>query len=119
MENVKLNKKDLLKVIKKNRKKHVEEYESASKIFIEDAIAKLQEMLKVAQTKGRIIQSLGLAEPKSYVESYDTAIRMLEMSVDEVIELSEQEFKQFVEDNWVWKSAFTTTTSFYNSKLAQ
>jgi NOL1/NOP2/fmu family ribosome biogenesis protein len=118
MQSVKVYTVTLLNVLKENREKHLKDYNSASKIFIQDAIAKLQEMLKTAKTEKRIIHSLGLVEPKSYVDSYDTAIKMLEMSVEEVIELTQQEFTQYVEDNWNWKSQFVSTTAFYNSKLA-
>lgn len=117
MQQVKVKKDDLLAVIKTNREKHLEEFNSASKIFIQDAIEKLTQMLAQAQSKGKIIQSLGLAEPQSYVSSYDTAIKMLEMSTDDIIELSHQEFMQYVEDSWGWKQSFTMTTSAYNNKI--
>jgi chromatin segregation and condensation protein Rec8/ScpA/Scc1 (kleisin family) len=117
MQNVKVNKKDLLAVLKTNREKHLIEFNSASKIFIQDAIEKLTEMLTQAKTKNKIIQSLGLVEPVSYVHSYDTAVKMLEMSIEDVIELSQQEFTQYVEDSWGWKQSFMTTTSFYNNKV--
>ena len=119
MQQVKVNKKELLMVLKLNRAKHLEEFNSASKIFIQDAIEKLQSMLTTAQNKGKIIQSLGLTEPVSYVSSYDTAIKMLEMSVDDIIELSQQEFIQYVEDSWGWKQSFVTTTSMYNNKVGR
>jgi len=118
MQNVKVRQQALLEVLKANREKHLKEFNSASKIFIQDAIAKLQEMLKTAKTEKRIIHSLGLVEPKSYLDSYDTAIHMVEMSVDDELVLSQQEFMQYVEDNWNWKSQFVSTTAFYNSKLA-
>jgi hypothetical protein len=118
MQSVKVHKDELLKVVRANRSKHLAEFNSASKIFIQDAITKLTEMLKTAKQEKRIIQSLGLVEPKSYVDSYDTAIKMLEMSVDEVIELDQGEFQQYVEDKWNWKQQFVSTTAFYNSKLA-
>jgi len=119
MQTVTVNKQDLLSVLKTNRTNHLEEYTSASKIFIQDAIEKLQVMLTTAQNKGKIIQSLGLVEPQSYVSSYDTAIKMLEMSVDETIELSQSEFVQYVEDSWGWKNTFVASTSFYNNKVAK
>lgn len=119
MQKVKVNKQELLTVIRENRTKHIAEYDSASKIFIQDAIEKLQAMLDTAKTKNKIIQSLGLTEPQSYVSSYDTAIKMLEMSTDDIIELSQQEFVQYVEDQWGWKQSFSTVTSTYNNKMAR
>lgn len=118
MQTVTVNKKELLIVLKLNRAKHLEEFNSASKIFMQDAIEKLQNMLATAQTKGKIIQSLGLTEPVSYVSSYDTAIKMLDMSIDVTIELSQNEFTQYVEDQWGWRTQFVATTGYYNNKVA-
>jgi hypothetical protein len=39
-------------------------------------------------------------KPTSYIKSYDTVIRMLEMSDELVVELTMQEFNQYVEDEW-------------------
>ena len=117
MQNVKVRKSDLMTVVESNRLKHIAEFDSAKKIFIEDAIAKLQDMLTTAQKNGRIIQNLGLTEPISYVQEYDTAIKMLQMSTEDVIELTQQEFQQYVEDQWSWKRNFVASTSIYNNKL--
>ena len=40
---------------------------------------------------------------------------MLELSVDDVITLSETEFDQLVMDEWNWKQSFVATSSFYKS----
>jgi len=117
MQNVKVRKSDLMTVVESNREKHITEFNSAKKIFIEDAIEKLQDMLTTAQKNGRIIQNLGLTEPISYVQEYDTAIKMLQMSTEDVIELTQQEFQQYVEDQWSWKRNFVASTSIYNNKL--
>lgn len=119
MQTVKVKKSELLTVVQENREKHIAEFNSAKKIFIEDAIEKLTEMLTTAQVKGKIIQSLGLSEPVSYQASYDTAIKMLQMSTEDVIELTQGEFQQYVEDQWHWKNSFVSTTAIYNNKIAR
>lgn len=57
-------------------------------------------------------------EPVSYEENYDRVIAMLEWSTDETIDLDQNEFEQYVRDNWLWKQAFNITASLYNSKVA-
>jgi ATP-dependent 26S proteasome regulatory subunit len=77
-------------------------------------VQELSEMLKQAKLRdGRIRRSISAPEPQSFVGSYDTAIRMMEMSVDEVIELSQGEFSQYVEDKWSWHQTFASTTMLY------
>jgi hypothetical protein len=53
--------------------------------------------------------------PTSYADSYTRAIRMLELSVEEVIEIDATTFNQLVLDEWQWKQQFTTMSSTYKS----
>lgn len=91
-------------------------------VYRVDVVAKLKSLLEKATLEAekdtpKFDTRVDLAEPSSYVNSYDTAIRMLQMSTDDIIELSQQEFSQYVEDNWAWQGMFKSTTSFYNSKV--
>ena len=54
-----------------------------------------------------------LDAPINQIKEYDRAIKMLEMSVDNDITLSEQEFAEYVLDDWHWKNQFTLTNSAY------
>lgn len=123
MKSVNVYKKELLTVLRENRTKHVNEYLSAVTVYRDDVVARLKKMLSDAKveaqkTEPKFDLRIDLDAPKSYVESYDTAIKMLEMSTDEIIELSLQEFSQYVEDKWSWAAAFKSVTSIYNAKLA-
>lgn len=113
MKSVKIEKSKLLEILKENKTKHLKDYKTASKVFLEDAIAKLQEMLDIAKKDGKVIRDLGLDQPVSYVDSYDTVIQMLELSVEDIVELSFNEFQQYVEDKWHWKQSFLSLTSAY------
>ena len=55
--------------------------------------------------------------PVSYEDSYTRAIRMLELSIDDVVELDETTFNQLVLDEWTWKNQFTTSSTFYKTVL--
>ena len=55
--------------------------------------------------------------PVSYEDSYTRAIRMLELSIDDVVELDEATFNQLVLDEWTWKNSFTTSSTFYKTVL--
>lgn len=119
MKSVKINTKKLLEVIKANRETHIKEYDTAVVEYRKDAIAELAANLKQAKSGGEIIHHISIVQPQNYSETYNTAIRMLELSEDEVTELSMSEFQQYVEDNWHWKGAFLASTSMYNAKAAK
>ena len=123
MKSVNVSKDELLAVLRENRTKHVNEYLSAVNVYRADVVDRLKKMLADAKveaqkTEPKFDLRIDLDAPTSYVESYDTAIKMLEMSTDGIIELSLQEFSQYVEDKWSWAHAFKSVTGAYNSKLA-
>jgi hypothetical protein len=118
MKSVKIKSADLLEVLKKNRETHVSEFNSAKEEYRKDVIAEMKKNLKQAQSGGEIVSYIQLVEPQNFTASYDTAIKMLEMSADELVELTMQEFQQYVEDNWHWKGTFAASTSIYNNKVA-
>lgn len=118
MKSVKIKTNELLEVLKKNREIHVSDFNTAQEEYRKDAIVEMKKNLKQAQNGGDIVVNSELVKPQNYVTSYDTAIKMLEMSADELVELTMQEFQQYVEDNWAWKGMFLASTSMYNAKAA-
>ncbi|MBA2774756.1 MAG: hypothetical protein H0U36_12045, partial [Nocardioidaceae bacterium] len=44
---------------------------------------------------------------------YDRVLTMAEMSVEDVIELTADDFAMYVMDQWHWKQTCTETTGFY------
>jgi hypothetical protein len=117
MKTVKIKRDELLAKVKENRAKHEEAYKQAQTVFREEAIAKIKSMLKAAQGTGEIPLYVGLTEPEEHLEDYDQVITMLEMSVDEVIELENGLFAQYVMDKWAWARAFASNTVGYSAKF--
>ena len=84
-----------------------------------DAVLKItQDNLKIAKTgipeKFDDIKHIP-SKPVSYADSYTRAIRMLELSVDDVIELEQDVFNQLVLDEWNWKRNFILSNATYKS----
>jgi hypothetical protein len=113
MDTVKVNRDELLKAVQSNREQHRNTFEKACVGYRKEVIARLDAMLTDAKAGKRIVQSVGLIEPMDQTKDYDRAIRMLQMSVDETIELSQTEFAQYVMDDWRWKDQFTNSTMNY------
>jgi hypothetical protein len=118
MRSVKVNKAELLTVLQDNKKKHVKEYEESVKDYKKAAIKVAKEHVDLAKTGDldKIAKIRAMPQrPTSYEDSYNRAIRMMEMSVEDVVELEEQIFNQLVLDEWSWKTAFTATGALYKS----
>ena len=118
MESVKINRKQLLAIIVENRAKHVSEYNESVEDYKAGVVKLAKENLKLANSgeleKIARIKAAPQA-PVSYEDNYNRAIRMLELSVDDVIELQEHDFGQLVLDEWAWKRTFTAMSASYKS----
>lgn len=118
MRSVKVNKAELMKILQDNKKKHVKEYEESVKDYKKAALKVAKEHVELAKSgdldKIAKIKAMP-SRPNSYEDSYNRAIRMMELSVDDVIELEEQIFNQLVLDEWSWKNAFVATSAMYKA----
>ncbi|HLP82099.1 MAG TPA: hypothetical protein VK141_08975, partial [Nitrosomonas sp.] len=109
MRTVKIERTKLLKEVIKNRANHKKEYDEAMQGYRELVIEALSEKLEDAKKHEDITHYIDLDRPENHLREYDRVIRMLEMSVDKVIELQANEFAQYVTDEWSWKESFVTT----------
>ena len=118
MRSVKINKKELLSIVRENKEKHVKEYKESVEDYKAAALKVAAEHVELAKTgelnKIAKIKAMPSA-PSSYEKEYDRAIRMLELSVEKEIEVEEDVFNQLVLDEWHWKNAFVASASLYKS----
>lgn len=118
MRSVKVNREELLKILLDNKKKHVKDYEESVKDYKKAALKVAKEHVELAKT-GDLDQIAKIRampqRPQSYEDSYNRAIRMMELSVESIIEVEEDVFNQLVLDEWHWKNAFVASASLYKS----
>ena len=118
MRSVKVEKLELLGIVRDNKKKHVKEFDEAVKDYKKAALKVAKEHVDLAKT-GDLDQIAKIRampqRPTSYEKDYDRAIRMLELSVEDTIELEEDIFNQLVLDEWTWKNAFTASSALYKT----
>ena len=116
MRKVTVKQDQLLEILRENREKHKADYEDAYKGYLETCKEKLAELLvKFEQGEIETMQWREIP-PQSQVKDYDRVIRMLELSVDDEIELTAEEFSNFVQDDWHWKESWTISNSNYMAK---
>lgn len=117
MQSVKMNRKELLKIVKENKEKHIVEYAESVEDYkvavlkITAGNLKLAKTADLAKFNFRAIPS----RPTSYEDNYTRAIRMLELSVEDTIDVEEHIFNQLVLDEWGWKQQFTAMAATYKS----
>ena len=118
MKTVKVNRDELLDIVRGNKEKHITDYNESVEDYKKAVVILSNSNLKLAKSgdlnKISKIERIPAA-PVSYENSYTRAIRMLELSIDPVIELEENIFNQLVLDEWSWKSSFQVSGSLYKS----
>lgn len=113
MKTVKVDKKKLIVIVRANRERHVSIFEEAAKNYRAAVITELDRMLEDARQGRKIRRAIQLAEPFNQTEQYDRVLRMLELSLDQEIELTETDFAQYVMDDWNWMRQFTQSNRSY------
>ena len=120
-----VNVKDLLEKLKANRQSHQQEWEEAHAKWrelqteqMQEYKAALQAAIDVATGGGKIEfpnrHDFVLEEPISHSKEYDKVIARMEMTVDETLYISHNDFDRYVLDDWSWKREFAATASLYN-----
>lgn len=118
MKSVKMNKIELLGIVRENKAKHILAYKEAVNDYI-DAARNIVNY-NVDKINQGTVESIAKcksmpAAPKSYEDEYSRAIRMLELSVEDTIDLESDIFNQLVLDEWSWKNQFSLMASTYKS----
>lgn len=116
MNSIKMNRVELLEIVKANKEKHITD-------FIESVNDYKLLVIRIASANSKLAKSGDLDKiksmksipgaPASYEDSYKRAIRMLELSIEEVIEVEEDVFNQLVLDEWHWKRGFVAASATY------
>jgi hypothetical protein len=113
LKDLKFSRMELLEQIKANRDQHNKDYEEATSKYKVLLVQEIESLLKQAKEGKPIEHHIDLVKPVQYLREYDRAIRMLEMTKTEEIELPEVVFAQLVMDEWHWKDNFTANTLRY------
>lgn len=110
---------DLLVIIRENRQEHRAIFEEALKGYKEELLQLAENRVEELRRgkRANFTKLVQMPEPKDHTKDYDAAIKMLELTTEEKIVLTEYQFRQLVMDEWDWKEAFVNTTSMYNKKF--
>jgi hypothetical protein len=110
---MKMKVQDILTKVKANRASHRNEFLEAQEGYRKKAIEILDQRLADARAGKELNMLIQLPAPQDHTKDYDRVIMMLEMTTDEVLEIDQNEFAQYVLDDWSWKQQFMLTNSMY------
>lgn len=120
LDTVRVKKEDLVKVITDNRAEHRKIFEEAIEGWHKQVQKRLQELVKKAKEGPDSVDLvIALPRPEDHTKDYDRVLKMLQLSQDDEMELSDHEFRQYVMDDWGWQQSFLTTSSSYSTTAAR
>lgn len=117
MQQITVDKSELITVVKKNRTIHEELYNEAVEGYHMDVRERLEEALRLASCNEEYITNLNMSKPQSHVKDYDKIIGMLELSNETDIVLLPHEYDMYVEDEWSWAGMSNSINTMYAGKL--
>lgn len=132
MEMILVDKTVLLGALQANKAQHRAQFEEAQVTFRALVIEKLDEYraecervlderMRQAREGGVVTLRFALPslvrvpEPVDYTKDYDRAIRMLEWEEREKVEISEADFRSYVDNDWGWMADFAANTIGYTA----
>lgn len=110
---VTVKKETLLAALKKNREGHRSVFLKAQDGYRRICIEHLDKMLADAKAGKAFLTHIRLEAPQDHTKEYDVNIQMLEMSEDEKLVISEEQFRHFVQDDWEWREGFVANSAQY------
>ncbi len=105
---------ELLTTLKQNREQHARLVKEAREGYVTKAQEELTKKLALLKEGKIVALSFSLKVPKDFTTVYNTTIGMLESHTEHEIELSADEYRHLVEDNWDWTRDFIGSNSAYS-----
>lgn len=104
----------LIETLQGNRQTHHDIFIQACDRFQERAIKELEDVMSRIR-EGQLPRMVGvqIPIPEEHTSDYDVAIKMLQRHIGDTFSLTEQAYRQLVEDDWGWRDAFASNTSSY------
>lgn len=108
----------LLGILEQNKDNHIKLYKEALAGAILETRKKLEEKLDLIN-KGSIESlSVNFTPPQNHEKTYNQAIKMVSMNVNNSIELDSDTFNNLVLDDWSWSSSWFIRNSSYSNNIS-
>lgn len=115
MNPITVKKDNLIATVRENREAHRDIFLRAQEQYRRKMVEELDRALQEARDGGTIRRAFSLPVPEDHTDDFDTAIDMLEWSIEDTVELDEYTFARLVRNEWGWQQSFTANTEAYTS----
>lgn len=113
--NIRAKKDEILSRLRTNRETHATIVAEARKGYVDLAREALRQRLDQLESGKIVALTFSLDPPQDHSDVYDTAIQMLELATDDVIEMDSAQVRTLVMDKWDWSQRFLAVNAQYSS----
>lgn len=113
--NIRAKKDEILSRLRTNRETHATIVAEARKGYVDLAREALRQRLDQLESGKIVALTFSLEPPQDHSDVYDTAIQMLELATDDVIEMDSNQVRTLVMDQWDWSQKFLHVNSHYSA----
>lgn len=113
--NIRAKKDEILAKLRTNRETHATIVAEARKGYVDLAREALRQRLDQLESGKVVALTFSLEPPQDHSDVYDTAIQMLELATDDVIEMDSTQVRTLVMDQWDWSRKFLTSNAQYSA----
>ena len=105
---------ELISALTASRESHQKMVAEARAGYLVEARAQLQARLAELDQEKPVNLVFKLKVPKDFTKVYDTTLGMLKQHTGDTVELSADEYRHLVEDEWDWTREFIETNNAYS-----
>jgi hypothetical protein len=110
---------EVLAKLKSNRSRHAEVVAEAREGYVAEARKAVEARLKLLASGKVVALTFSLKPPQDHTNVYDTAIQMLELHTGDEIELTNEQVRTLVMDEWDWSRAFWASNKGYSKAATE
>lgn len=110
-----IDKKNLIEKIKENKLAHIKEFDDAVVAYAIEAKKQIKQMSKDVEN-GKLDIKLQLTTPINRASEYDKVIEMFNWEIAENVELTQEEFNEYIHDETSSSKSAKFANAFYTSK---
>lgn len=111
-----VDKTELITKVTTNRDAHRDIFEDAMTGWEAAMLADLEGRIAKVRAHKPVDLYIRLTRPEDHTTDYNRVIAMLEMHQQTSVEITSQDFAQYVMDDWDWKRAWIDNASTYSAK---
>jgi hypothetical protein len=112
---IKVEKGQLVEILKRNCDKHKESFDLAKKGFQIELKEELEQKLKDLADGKRVDLHFKVRFPDNHYSDYTDVLSQLEWDTRDEIELNQFEFAAYIQDRWDWRDAWFGANAGYIS----